>query len=143
MLKSFFSVLFISTLLFCSSKPVGCELAQYGDVWLSIGSREYTKVSYTPIAKSGRNFYAILVGSILSTGNVSLKIIDIKADKKKLNHRRVGNLRVSLKKDGFIEVVNMRYSYFKGYFSADGLDKKSNKIGFDLHIKALLCSGKS
>ena len=142
MLKSFVSVLFVCSLLFSSSKPTGCELSQYGDVWLIIGSKEYAKVTYLPIAKSGRNFHDILVGSVIGTDAGTLKILDIKADKKRINHKRVGIVKVSLKYNGFVEVMDLRYSYYKGYFSAEGFDKELKKVGFALQIKALLCSGK-
>ncbi|NPA60601.1 MAG: hypothetical protein GXO30_09120 [Epsilonproteobacteria bacterium] len=142
MLKSFISILFLSSMLLSSHKSTGCELSQYGDVSLNIGSKEFSKVSYKPIAKSGKNFRSILVGSVISTDMGNLKIIDIKADKKRLNHKRVGDIKVAFKKDGFVEVIPMRYSYFKGYFSASGLDKGLKKVGFSLHIKALLCSAK-
>jgi hypothetical protein len=141
-LKVLFSIFVLSSLLFSSSKPTGCELSQYGDVWLTIGSKEFSKASYKPIAKSGRNFHSILVGSTISVDAGSLKIIDIKADKKRLNHKRVGSIRASLTRDGFVEIVDMRYSYYKGYFNAQGMDSKHSKVGFALHIKALLCSGK-
>jgi len=142
MLKSFVSVLFVCSLLFSSSKPTGCELSQYGDVWLTVGSKEFSKVTYIPIAKSGRNFRSILVGSIISTDAGTLKILDIKADKKRINHKRVGSVKVSLEHNGFVEVMDLRYSYYKGYFNAQGFDKDLKKVGFALHIKALLCSGK-
>ena len=124
-------------------KPTGCELSQVGDVKLSLGKTlSLSKVDYKPIAKSGRNFRAILVGSVLSIGDTKVKILDIKANKRVGRQPRTGVVSVFLKTSSKSEKIDMKYRYNKGHFEAKGLQKNSNEISFTLEIKALLCHAK-
>ena len=139
MIKVLLSLVFISSLAFCAGvKANGCDLSQVGDVKLTINGKNYEKAHYNAIAKSGKNFRAIFVGSTMSVENTVIKIIDIKADKRIKGKPRTGVIMVVVNSE---EVV-LNYSYDKGHFSAKGIQENKNEINFSLEIKALLCHTK-
>ncbi len=140
MLKILLSLLFISSLAFsANSKPTGCDLSQVGSVKLSLGSKVVKKANYKAIAKSGKNFHSILVGSVISTQDAVVEILDIKADKRVRGKPRTGTIVVSLDAQ---QKVKMHYSYSEGHFIAKGVEKNGKKISFALEIAALLCHAK-
>ena len=132
----------VLSLAFGVDKPTGCELSQIGDVQLSVGEKTFSKVGYKAIAKSGKNFHAILVGSTISVKGVLLEILDIKADKRVRGKPRTGDISVKLEIDKTTQKVAMKYSYDKGLFSAKGLQKNGEELSFALEIEALLCHAK-
>jgi len=143
MIKILLSLVFISSLAFSAApKVTGCDLSQVGDVKLSIGSKVVKKADYKAIAKSGKNFRSILVGSVISTQGAVVEILDIKADKRVRGKPRTGTIRVSLDANHTNQKVKMNYSYSKGHFSAKGVDKNGKIISFALEIAALLCHAK-
>ena len=146
MIKIVFTLIMMFSLGFSiEAKPTGCELSQVGDVSLSFGKPANTfKVNYNPIAKSGKNFRSILVGSVLSlkSKNIELKILDIKANKRVKRGPRTGMLSVVLNTQSGSEKIAMKYHYNKGSFVAKGIQKNSNEISFALDIEALLCHAK-
>lgn len=144
MIKIVLSIAMLFSLAFSAElKPTGCDLSQIGEVTLKVGSKDYAKTTYKAIAKSGKNFRAILVGSIISVKGVSLEILDIKADKRVRGKPRTGDITVKLDIDKSTQKVAMKYSYDKGHFSAEGTQKNGEELNFALEIEALLCSGKT
>ena len=140
MIKIFFSLVFIASVAFSANlKPTGCDLSQVGDVKLIIGSEVVNKADYKAIAKSGKNFRSIFVGSVISAKGSVVEILDIKADKRVIGKPRTGTIVVSLDAE---QKVNMNYTYSEGHFSAKGVEKNGKKISFALEIAALLCHAK-
>lgn len=140
MLKVIFSLLFISSLTFGASiKANGCDLSQVGAVELTVGSKSSTKADYKAIAPSGKNFHSILVGSIISIDNTTLKIVDIKANKRVKRKARTGLVTVVLSSDEGTQKIEMPYSYDKGHFVAKAKQKNAKEISFSLYIEAILC----
>jgi len=140
MIKILLSLVFVISLaMSANSKPTGCDLSQIGDVQLSVGSTVVKKANYKAVAKSGKNFRSILVGSVISAKGSVVKIIDIKADKRVRGKPRTGILVVSLDAQ---QKVKMDYTYSEGKFSAKGVEKNGKKISFALEIAALLCHAK-
>ncbi|WP_457744702.1 hypothetical protein [Sulfurimonas sp.] len=136
MLKFFLSLMLLSSLLLSSGIKVnGCDLSQVGDVNLTINGKNYQKVNYKAITPSGRNFKTIFIGSTISVGNIFITITDIRANKRIKKEARTGLITVDVNS----EKVILWYRYDKGYFEAKGVLKNSQKIGFKLRIKALLC----
>ncbi len=140
MLKIFLSLVFISCVLFSAGlKPTGCDLSQVGDVEFSIGSKNSKKADYKAISPSGKNFRSILVGSTMAIDGDTLKIVDIKANKRVKREARTGSVSVVVNADGASQNIEMVYSYSKGHFSANGELKNGKNVSFALDIKALLC----
>ncbi len=144
MLKLVLSLLLGSSVLFGSTHKGGsCELSQVGDVSLSLqGYGSYDKAKYQAIAKSGKNFKTIFIGSVIEVDGVTLEILDIQANKRIKGKPRTGTIQVRLKTADTNEIINMKYSYNKGKFDASGELHSGAKISFTLHIKAILCSSK-
>ncbi len=137
-------------------QKTGCVLAQQGKVtaaWMAyktaskIGvSGTFDKVDYTPIAKEGKNFREILVGSSvsidtssvnsknkgrdvklvkfffeqMSSNKITAKITDIKADKKIKGKPRTGIVTLNITMNGVTNTVPMKYSFADSVFSAKG-----------------------
>ncbi len=140
MLKVLLSLMFISSLVFSDGlKATGCDLSQVGDVNFNLNGKSFKKVSYKAIAPSGKNFRSILVGSVINIEYATMKIVDIKADKRVKRQPRTGLITVSLDADDVTQEIEMKYQYSKGHFTAKGLQKNGKNIGFALDIKALLC----
>ncbi|PHS57797.1 MAG: hypothetical protein COB17_04900 [Sulfurimonas sp.] len=135
----------------------GCVLSQKGKIDVSwkayktaskIGvSGVFNKVTYTPVAKNGKNFREILVGSSvsidtssvnsknksrdfklvsfffqkMSTKNINAKIIDIKADKKIKNQPRTGVVTLDVTMNGITKSLPMKYTYSNAIFEAKGV----------------------
>lgn len=134
MLKFFLFLTVFSSLLFSSGvKANGCDLSQVGDVQLSIGGKNYEKVTYRAIVPSGKNFRTIFVGSTLSIDNTFIKITDIKANKRIKGKPRTGVVTLDVN----TEKVLLTYNYDNGSFKARGIQKNSQEISFALEIKAL------
>ena len=146
MIKIVLSVVIMFSLAFCIDlKLTGCELSQVGDVKLNLDkTANFSKVNYKAVAKSGKNFRAILVGSILSlkSENIKVTILDIKADKRVGRKPRTGIVSVALNTTSGSEKIDMKYHYDKGHFTAIGKQKNSDEISFTLEIEALLCHAK-
>ena len=141
MLKILLSMLLLSSLAF-ASKPTGCDLSQVGEVNMSVGERSFKKVDYKAIAKTGKNFHSILVGSIVSIEDLKIEILDIKADKRVRGKPRTGILKVSLAIAKNRQNIKMHYSYEKNHFVAKGVEKNGKKVFFSLDIAAILCHAK-
>jgi len=154
-LLSLIMLLVVETTLVASQKS-GCVLAQKGKVsvsWkayktpLKIGvGGVFDDVKYTPIAKEGKNFREILVGSSIDIDtrkvnsknkardeklyksffkqmniqNIKAKIIDIKADPKVNGAPRTGIVIVEIDMNGITRTVPMKYSFSDNVFTADG-----------------------
>ncbi len=143
MIKTLLSLVFLSSLLLSGDlKPTGCDLSQIGDVELNVGHKSSKKADYKAIAKSGKNFRAILVGSVITMQDAMVEILDIKADKRVRGKPRTGTVTVSLNSNNFNQNIKMHYSYSKSHFSAKGIDKNGRFISFGLEIAALLCHAK-
>ena len=138
MIKTVLSILFAVSLL---NAATGCDLAQVGDVELNLGGHgTFKKANYKAIAKSGKNFKTIFVGSVISIKSAKVEIVDIKADKRVKGQPRTGTITVNLDADNSIQNIVMLYNYDKGHFTAKGKQKNGKDISFALNIKAVLCS---
>lgn len=147
MLKIIFIMVFVISMLNASDSKSkgGCELAQIGDVQLSlVNVGDFNAVTYKAISSSGKNFRTILVGSVMSieSKNIKAEIIDIKADKRVRKQPRTGIITLKLNYNGYIQKIKMRYRYFKEQFSAKGILKDGEKISFQMRISAILCGVK-
>jgi polyisoprenoid-binding protein YceI len=139
-----------------ASSKSGCVLAQKGNVtvaWTAyktaskIGvSGTFDKVDYKAVAKDGKNFREILVGSSVNidtssvnskntgrdvklvkfffkqmdSNTMNAKITDIKADKKLKDKARTGVVTLDVTMNGITKSVPMKYSFANGIFSAKG-----------------------
>jgi polyisoprenoid-binding protein YceI len=148
-------VLGLTSSVSASSKS-GCVLAQKGKVtvdWTAyktaskIGvSGTFDKVDFKAVAKDGKNFREILVGSSVNIDTSSVnskntgrdvklvkfffkqmkantmnaKITDIKADKKLKGKARTGVVTLDVTMNDVTKSVPMKYSYDSGVFSAKG-----------------------
>ncbi len=140
MFKFVVSIFFAVSIAFAGGiKANGCDLSVVGDVILSVGSEKGSPVEYKAIAPSGKNFSAILVGSTMSTDNMTLEILDIKANKRVKREARTGTISVVIQRGANSEKIDMPYSYNKGIFSAKAKQENGADISFMFEIKALLC----
>jgi polyisoprenoid-binding protein YceI len=148
-------VLGLTSSVSASSKS-GCVLAQKGKItvaWTAyktaskIGvSGTFDKVDYKAVAKDGKNFREILVGSSVNidtssvnskntgrdiklvkfffkqmdSNTMNAKITDIKADKKLKDKARTGVVTLDVTMNGITKSVPMKYSFANGIFSAKG-----------------------
>ena len=139
-----------------AAQKSGCVLAQKGEVtaaWMAyktaskIGvSGTFDKVDYKAVAKEGKNFREILVGSSVSidtssvnskntgrdvklvkfffeqmnSNTITAKITDIKADKKLKGKPRTGVVTLNVTMNGVTKSVPMKYSFADSVFSAKG-----------------------
>ena len=135
----------------------GCVLAQKGDVtaaWmayktpLKVGvSGIFDNVKYKSVAKEGKNFREILVGSSvaidtksvnsknaprdaklvkfffnsMNSQKISAKIVDIKADERVKNKPRTGIVTLDITMNGVKKRVPMKYNFKDSVFSAKGV----------------------
>lgn len=144
MKKILFVLALLSSLALCSApKHTSCDLSQVGDVELHLGGYGvFQKANYKAIAKSGKNFKTIFIGSIISVDSATLTITDIQADKRIKGKPRTGVITVTLQTDKKTQKIKMNYTYNKGDFYAKGIQKNGKEISFALKIKALLCNSK-
>jgi len=139
-----------------ASQKSGCILAQKGKIvvaWMAYKtpakkgvSGVFDNAKYTPIAKDGKNFREILVGSKLSIDTSSVnsknkgrdaklvkfffekmsskkieaKIVNIKADKKVKGKPRTGVVTLEITMNNITKKVPMTYSFSNSVFSAKG-----------------------
>ncbi len=144
------------TLLSISHAATGCVLVQSGDMnvtWKAyktlakIGvAGQFSSVEYTPIAKEGKNFKELFVGSKVSidatkinTGNpsrddtlvrmffkklksskIEAKITDIKSDKHVRGKPRTGIMHAMITMNGKTLSIPMKFHYEKGHLAATG-----------------------
>ena len=144
----------MASTLYAAQKS-GCTLAQKGKVTVAfkayktpskIGvSGTFSKVAYTPVAKDGKNFREILVGSSVvvdaksvnsknegrdaklvkfffeqMSGDIKAKITDIKADKHIKGKPRTGVVSIEVTMNNVKKIVPMKYNFSEGVFSAGG-----------------------
>lgn len=139
-----------------ASQKTGCVLAQKGEVnvnWeayktplkLGVGGF-FDSVKYISVAKEGKNFREILVGSSIAIDTRSVnsknkvrdeklykfffkqmniqaikaKIVDMKADPKVKNAPRTGTIAVEIDMNGITKTVPMKYSFSDSVFEAKG-----------------------
>ena len=149
-------ILSLFTLFTFSLASGGCVLVQSGDMnvtWkayktlakVGVGGM-FTSVKYVPVAKEGKNFAALLVGSTVSidttqinTGNptrdatlvkmffkqlkstsIEGKIVAMKAAKRVKGQPHTGVLDVMLTMNGKTLTIPMQYHYEKEHFKASG-----------------------
>ncbi len=144
MIKIICSFIFVTSVLLGSTHKGGsCELSQTGDVSLSLqGYGTYEKANYKAVAKSGKNFKTIFIGSVIEVDGITLEILNIEASKRIKGKPRTGSIQVHLKTADKNEVITMKYSYNKGKFDASGQLHSGERIHFSIYIKAILCSSK-
>lgn len=140
-----------------ASQKSGCVLAQKGEVtaaWMAyktpakVGvSGSFDSVKYNSIAKNGKNFREILVGSSvdidtssvnskhkardaklvtfffeqMSSKTINAKIVDIKADEKVKGKPRTGVVTLDITMNGVTKKVPMKYTFSDSIFSAKGV----------------------
>lgn len=130
-----------------ASQKSGCVLAQKGEVKVKFDNKEViSKVNYIPIAKEGKNFRTILVGSSIAFATsdnkkVKIKIIDIKADPRVKGQPRTGLVTLDIKIAAKKQEVSMKYSFSDDLFTVDGMVDELN-INFSTKIEAILCNVK-
>jgi len=149
------SVALVSSLV--ASQKSGCILAQKGKVevtWkayktplkLGVGGT-FDDVKYTSVAKEGKNFREILVGSTVTIDTkkvnsnhkardeklyvsffkqmniqgIKAKIVDIKADPKVKGAPRTGIVAVEIDLNGVNKTIPMKYSFADSVFEAKGV----------------------
>jgi len=149
-------ILSLFTIFTFSLASGGCVLVQSGDMnvtWkayktlakLGVGGA-FTSVKYVPVAKEGKNFADLLVGSTVSidttqinTGNptrdetlvkmffkqlksttIDAKIVDMKAAKRVKGKPYTGIVDVTLSMNGKTLTIPMQYHYEKENFKASG-----------------------
>lgn len=144
-------MLLLSSLAYTAvNKPKsGCILAQEGKVSVSLQTKGNTNklfndVKYMPIKHEGINFRQILVGSkFIVNDKISLKIIDIKANKR-VNRKdpRTGTITMQVSSQDNIKDIPMNYTFSNNIMKANGAVNAFdlNSIGFEMRIKAILCS---
>ena len=159
-MKRIILVIFIMFGLFTNSmasQKSGCILAQKGKVtvaWMAYKtpakkgvSGVFDSVKYEAIAKEGKNFHEILVGSSVkintssvnsknkgrdaklvkfffekvSSKTIDAKILDIKADKKIKGKPRTGVVILDITMNNVSKIVPMTYSFSNSIFSAKGV----------------------
>ena len=149
-------LLSLLTLFSISHAATGCLLVQSADMnvtWkayktfakIGVGG-QFTAVKYTPIAKEGKNFKALFVGSKVSidatkidTGNpsrddtlvnmffkklksttIAAKIVDIKSDKHVRGKPRTGVMDTMITFNEKTLSIPMKFHYEKGHLTATG-----------------------
>jgi hypothetical protein len=149
-------LLSLLTLFSISHAATGCVLVQSGDMnvtWkayktlakIGVGG-QFTAVEYTPIAKEGKNFKALFVGSKVSidatkinTGNpsrddtlvrmffkklksssIEAKIVAIKSDKHVRGKPRTGIMDAMITLNEKTLSIPMKFYYEKGHLTATG-----------------------
>ena len=153
MKKTLLSLLSIISISYASS---GCLLVQSGDMnvtWKAyktlgkIGvAGQFTDVKYIPVAKEGKNFKALFIGSKVSidvtkinTGNpsrdetlvkmffsklenhtIEAKIIDMQSDKHVRGKPRTGLMHTAITLNNKTLTIPMKFFYEKGHLSANG-----------------------
>jgi len=148
MFKIIFSlVLLLATVSLAETvkKHSGCVLAQKGIFKVGYDSTQIKDVKYISIAKNGKNFREILVGSkviINHLGNkVEGEILDYKPNKRVRGKPKTGVFIVQLHSKELTKIVNMDYIFNKGVLKAnttlDGV-----KIWFETAIDYSFCSSK-
>ncbi len=149
-------ILSLFTLLSISYASGGCVLVQSGDMnvtWKAYKTLEnvevkgvFTSVNYVPIAKEGKNFRELLVGSTvqidttkIDTGDLQMddaivktcfkklkatsikaKIVSMKADKRIKGQPYQGELDMNITINGKTLVIPMQYVYEKEKFVVKG-----------------------
>lgn len=139
-----------------ATQKSGCVLAQKGAVTVSWKAYKtplklgvggvFDDVKYRAVAKEGKNFREILVGSSviinpksvnsknkgrdeklftyffkqMNIQNIEAKIIDIKADPKVKGKPRTGIVLVEIDMNGINRTIPMKYSFADGIFDAKG-----------------------
>lgn len=136
------SILLTTTLLFSLGKTApktGCILAQQGDINVSLNNAKFDNVTYKSVAKEGKNFKEILVGSIISAKNKSdsltAKITDIKANKRVKREPRTGTITMAITLNDETKEIPFNYKYDK-----EIMNIKDKELNFTIKIKAILCS---
>jgi len=128
----------------------GCILAQKGEVsvaWQDDSGKGglFDNVVYTAVRPQGINFKEIFVGSTIKVTKdkkiISLKILDIKSNKRVKPNPRTGTIKFELSSNGITKNVLMSYYYDKSTMRAVGIVDAFgiNSISFKTAIEALLC----
>ena len=158
MKKLLLSIMILSTTLFAEEPTVktGCILSQEGAVtvgWkayktpakLGVGG-VFNDVTYKAVAKEGKNFKEILIGSsvtidtasvnsknegrdkklvasffkLLGSQTINAKIIDIRQTSDKKERPRQGIITTAITMNGISKDVPMHYTYDKGVLKGEG-----------------------
>jgi len=92
--------LLILLLTLTSLYSSGCILAQQGEVKVSLKDIDFKNVTYKAVAKEGKNFKDILVGSLISakskSNSLTATITDIKANKRVKKEPRTGTITMAI-----------------------------------------------
>jgi len=134
----FFSILVLNATEM-GLKGGGCVLAQEGKVQVNYSDKVFTHVEYKANAKSGKNFREIFVGTVMSAGDVQMKIIDYKPNKRMKNKPKTGLFIVESTINKTKKTITMAYIFDKGIMAATGVTGKTT-IGFNTKVKYSLCN---
>ena len=153
MTKLIIMVLALTSLLLAGDeKPKnGCILSQDGQFNIYYQDKKKQKTNfkniiYTPIKKEGENFKSIFIGSTARFQKDEkiflLEIKNIKANPRVKPNPRTGTMTVEVISETTKEIINMNYSYDKNIMKASGKSSllKTEQVGFQTKIKALLCN---
>ena len=150
MLKKILIILVMLVSIANAGAPkMGCILTQKGDVTVSWQDKNsvggvFDKVKYISIQHEGINFKQILVGSKIKIQDkdITIEILDIKANKRVKPNPRTGILTVQITANGKTKNIYMNYSYAKNIMNAVGIVDifDLNTISFKMKIEAILCS---
>ena len=134
--------LLILLLTLTSLYSSGCILAQQGEVKVSLKDIDFKNVTYKAVAKEGKNFKDILVGSLISakskSNSLTATITDIKANKRVKKEPRTGTITMAITLNDETKKVPFEYKYDKEIMNIK--DEKDTKLNFHIKIKAILCS---
>ena len=141
-MKLLFTLLFSVLILNATEmglKGGGCTLAQEGEVKVNYSGKFFDNVIFKANAKSGKNFREIFVGTEIIAGNVKIKIIDYKPNKRMKNKPKTGLFIVEATINSITKNMTMTYIFDKGIMSATGVIDKTT-IGFNTNVKYSLCN---
>ena len=157
MFKLLLSLMIITTISFADIKKssAGCILTQEGKFKVGIDDTILTNTRYIPIAKSGKNFRTIFVGSKViithpsTKKTIKAKIIDYKPNKRVRGKPKTGIFIVKITMQKIEKTIKMNYIFKDGKIKAStildnsilkGITKlKSLKIWFETDITHKLC----
>ena len=145
MLKYFFIVALSVSFMYATEmglKGGSCTLAQEGAVTVVFNDRVIKNANYTAVAKSGKNFRDIFIGSLIELDNdLDIKIIDYKPNKRIKGQPKTGVFMVELKNNSKVKTIQMSYIFDDGVMNVIGTtDKKL--IAFSTKVNYSLCSVK-
>jgi len=156
MFKVLFSMLLVLSVANAEvmGKSGGCTLTQEGEFHVGFNDVNLDGVKYIGIAKSGKNFREIFVGSKvvinskLLSGRIDAVILDYKPNKRIKAKPKTGLFIVEIRMKKYKTTLAMEYSFKDGIMSAEAdlklptKNESSLKIWFKTPVAYSLCYSK-